>query len=486
MNGAKQKYILEYLLSSKDLYARCAGIIKSDYFDVEFRGAVLYVQQYYEKYGALPKFDRVNAEFKDITLTEKTLTLDDLAAVSDDCENFARKLAIMVAIKQSMKDLSEDKYDGVAQRVMDASRISLDRDVGIDLYVDTENNLRKAAVSIELISTGIKVLDEKLGGGCARKELTLFSANSGVGKSVLMSNLGDNYAAAGLHVCYISLELSQEKILTRLASIATATDTATWKENIVKISSKIAEIAENGGSYVIKRMKMGSTANDIRAFLEQYVLVYGRKPDVILVDYLDVMHPNGGIGTLSISDQDKAKSEQVYEIGVDYDAIIFTASQQNRDGIKQASPDQAVIAGGFSKINVVDNYISLFMTAQMRVEGLMLLYFLKTRSSSAVGENIPVKFDRHTLQITDMGDEQKVRAIISRLSHKGEKLHHGKQNSKDEEKPEQIGYAVISGDIEGLPGKTPVPNLFEDGYDDQPEAGAPETLLGLMSFIHTN
>jgi hypothetical protein len=483
MNLAKQKLILEYLLASKDLYARCSGIIKSQYFDMELRGAVQYAQDYYQKYAALPKLDRIKAEF-DLDLESKIIGLDDISAISDDCEKFAKKSSIKNAINEAMKDWNDDNFDAISQKIMDASLISLDRDVGIDLYVNTEENLRKAAEAIELISTGIKVLDEKLGGGCARQELTLFSANSGVGKSVLMSNLGDNYAAAGYHVCYISLELSQHKILSRLASIATAQDTKTWKENIIKISSRIAEIAENGGSYVIKRMPMGSTANDMRAYLKQYELVYNRQPDVIIVDYQDVMEPIGGIGNLSISEQDKAKSQQLYEIGVDYNAIMFTASQQNRDGIKNASPDQAVIAGGFSKINVVDNYISIYMTPQMRIEGVMLLYFLKTRSSSGVGENVPVKFDKNTLQITDIGDEQKVRAIISRLISRDEHKHHNKK--KEDHSIESVGYSVINQDIEGLPSDTEhfMANSPTENIDDIEES--PDGLLGLMSFIQTN
>jgi hypothetical protein len=503
MNLAKQKLIFEYLMSSDDLYARCASIISSSYFDIELRKAVAYVEDYYTKYSVLPKQDRIKAEF-DLDLELKQIDQTDLEYISAECEHFAKSSAIKEAIKEGMKDLANDNFDKVTQRILDAAMISMDRDVGIDLYQQTEEHLLEAAVSAQTIPTGIRVLDEKLDGGCARKELTLFSANSGVGKSVLMSNLGDNYAAAGYHVVYLSLELSELKVLSRLASIATGVGTKDWKANIPKISAKVRELAAlNGGSYVIKRLKMGATANDIRAYLKRYELVYKRKPDVIIVDYLDVMSPIGGISGMSVSEQDKAKSEQLYEIGVDYDAILFSASQQNRDGVKQNSPDQTVIAGGFNKINVVDNYISIYMTPAMRLEGTMLLYFLKTRSSSGIGQNVPVKFNSDNLQITDVEDENKIRAIITRLTQQATKVSPfgKKKENKDEAKKEQAGYSVIKDDIPGLPME--IAQMLEDDppvFPDEPDEvvsssnteevecsedeGADEELLNLMKFIH--
>jgi len=462
MNFSKQKLILEYLLSSKDLYARCAGIIKSEFFDVELRQAVKYLEEYYSKYHALPKLDRFKAEF-DLDFEEKKIERDDIAWISEECETFAKQSMVKEAIKSGLKDIAENNYDNLVRNILDAVKVTLDRDVGVDLYVNTLDLLMQANKAAEYISTGIGELDEKLGGGLVRKQMTLFSANSGVGKSIMMSNIGDNIAANGLHVVYISLELSQEMVITRLASIATGQDTKTWKENIHKISKKIEEIKEAGaGSYVVKRMPNGATANDIRAYLKQYELTYERKPDIIIVDYLDLMNPIGGKKNLTISEQDKAKSEELYEIGVDYDAHILTASQQNRDGIRQNTPDQAVIAGGFSKINIVDNFISIYMTPTMRLEGVMLLYYLKTRSSSSVGSNSPLKFNRDNLQITDQGDEGKIRATISRLS-KNVSFNTKDDMIEDDE--------IFEGDEIGF--KT-------DSTDLNPES---DDLIGLMSFL---
>ena len=79
--------------------------------------------------------------------------------------------------------------------------------------------------------------------------------------------------------------------------------------------------------------------------------------------------------------------------------IGVSASQQNRDGIDNPAPTQGVIAGGISKVNTVDNYISIYMDPAMRIKGDMVLYFLKTRSSKAVGSSTTTCFNSDTLYI---------------------------------------------------------------------------------------
>lgn len=462
MNETKQKHMLEYVFSSPDLYARCVELVQPDFFSPEIRPVVKYVYDYYGKHHALPKMDRISAEFE-IEFKTRKLDLDDIGYITEECEKFAKYSLVKDAISKGLKDIAENRYDALVQNIINATQISVDRDVGIELYTDTKKNLEKAAEQMEFMSTGILELDKKLGGGVVRQQTTMFSANSGVGKSVAMSNIGANMSIDGYHVVYISLELGEPMVLTRLASIATSSKIAEWRNNIDHLSDTLATIKDTGAaSFVIKRLPNGSSANKIRAFLKQYELVYKRKPDVIIIDYLDIMSPNAGIGNMGISEQDKAKSEEVAEIAVDYNAHLFTASQQNRSGITNTSPDQAVIAGGLTKINIVDNYISIYMTPAMRLEGIVVFYYLKTRSSSGVGENSPLKFNRETLEMVDPGDEGKLRAMIGRL----QKLDKLMQPDK-KKKPESLEDKVSP--------KQPKNEMLDDEEND---------FMGFVNSIH--
>lgn len=405
MNSNEQKLTIENLLSSKDIFARCIGIIKPEYFDPEYRPSVQYISEYFEKYHNIPSSKAVNAKFEEMGYEYRDYISEaEVQSSCDEIEIFCKRSALYRAIEDSYPDISGDDpsaFGRVLERVQSAMLVSIEKDMGINMFDNPEEKL-KGMVDVQVYEpTGIKAIDEKLGGGLARQQFTLFSANSGGGKSIMLANIGANYAKRGYHVLTLALELTETMIYLRNASIMSGVKTVEWKEKIPEIAHKLKSQSKQGGSYLIKRIKNGSTANDIRAYIEQYTLKYKHKPDVIIVDYIDLMTPNGGTRNMGIAEQDKLKSEQLAEVGYDYNAIMLSASQQNREALRLTSPDQGVIAGGITKVNTVDNYISIFMDNNMRVNGDMAIFFLKTRSSSAVGTSIHLKFNADNLQITD-------------------------------------------------------------------------------------
>lgn len=404
MTPETQKIVIQNLLSSNDLFAKCINIVSPEYFDSDIRPVVTFIHDYYKKYNSLPKVEYVNAEF-DTQYIQKALDPSEIKFTADSVETFCQQQALYNAIIDSSADVTsgnKENYGKVLQRIQKALTISLQKELGIDMYEETEKRLLSCIDTMQYISTGIAELDKQLGGGLVRKQVTLFSANSGGGKSLMLSNLGANLSRQGYNVLQISLELSQEMIFLRNASILSGVRTKEWKEKIAEIAGTIKQHKSCGaGSFMIKRLAGGTCANDIRAYLKHYELEFNRKPDVLIIDYLDLMSPNGGSKNKGIFEQDKEKSEELAEIAVDYDCICLTASQQNREAIKTDRPDQSNIAGGISKINTVDNYISIYMNPEMRLKGELFLYYLKTRSSSAVGNLSSIAFNPDNLIISD-------------------------------------------------------------------------------------
>ena len=422
MNSNEQKLTIETLLSSKDVFSRCIGIIKAEYFDPQYRPTIQYVHEYFEKYHNIPSVKALNAKFPEMAYEgAEYIPTHEQQSTCDEIEMFCQQQALYAAIEQSIPlALSKDRksFESIHQLVQAALEVTLQKDVGIDMFDNPEERMRRLVDAQIYEPTGINGIDEPLGGGLARKQFTLFSANSGGGKSIMMANIGANYAKRGYRVLLLSLELSEDMIFLRNTAIMTGVKAMDWKDNIPDIAQKLEEQSTNGGSFLIKRIPNGSSANDIRAYLKHYELTFKAKPDVIIVDYLDLLSPNGGVGkSMGVSEQDKLKSEQLAEVAYVYNAIMISASQQNREALRLTSPDQGVIAGGITKVNTVDNYISIFMDPAMRVQGDMIIYFLKTRSSSAVGTSKQLKFNADTLQITD-GNAPTIRDIMAIPSKK--------------------------------------------------------------------
>ncbi len=117
------------------------------------------------------------------------------------------------------------------------------------------------------------------------------------------------------------------------------------------------------------------------------------------------MNPNERIDISNAFAKDKLCSEQLRDIGVDYNLAVATASQLNRSAVGSTEHDHSQIAGGISKINEADVYWSIIMTDVMKAQGEMIFQFQKTRNSDGVGKQAFMKWEGKTLRILD-GDKR--------------------------------------------------------------------------------
>lgn len=419
----KQEHLLSILLSSPDVFSRCVSILKADYFDGNIKKAVQFTLDYFEKYHAVPDIITVCAE-SGVAVERQEITTDKIKYSCEEIELYCQHSGMAVAMWESTEDLQTGDLGSILERMKAAVAISLKRDLGWSFFCDNFlGRLDESLEAAKTIPTGIQALDKHLAGGLARKQVTIFTANSGSGKSIMLNNLAHNYALTGHHVVLLSLELPKEMIFVRSTSIVSGFNIKTLKEDRVEVADTVNDIRSSmaEGSLMIERIASGSSSNDIRSYLTHYELELGYKPDVLLVDYLDKMSPNQGIGSMNISEQDKYKSEQLAELVFDYDLVCATASQQNREAIGNMTPRHDVIAGGLTKINTVDNVISLYMDEQMRLKGEMLAFFLKTRSSDGVGKQEGLFFDSSNLRIHDP-DSASNHGIFD-ITHKASRQH---------------------------------------------------------------
>jgi archaellum biogenesis ATPase FlaH len=395
---SKQQLLLEYLVASPDTFALCKNIVKSEYFNPEYRKTVDFIHGYYDKYNSTPDAVQVEAE-TGVELEKRDVTRDQIKYCSTEIETFCRKKAIEKAILASAALLEKGDEGGIEALVRDAISVSLTTDLGVDYFADPAGRLEKLSLEPPRTTTKWPLFDEMIGGGLSRTEMLLFSANSGGGKSVALANLGLNFAAQGLNVLYISLELSETMIAQRLDMMLTGIPTITWRDNMKEITSSLNQIAPHMGKIIIKRMESGTNCNAIRGFLKEYELKTGTIPDLLIVDYLDIMGPNEKVSADNVFEKDKRSAEQLRDILFDYNIFGATASQQNRSAIEAAELNQGHIAGGISKVNTVDIYCSLILTPSMKASGEIGMQFLKTRSSDGVGKTIYLVWDNNSLRI---------------------------------------------------------------------------------------
>jgi len=141
--------------------------------------------------------------------------------------------------------------------------------------------------------------------------------------------------------------------------------------------------------------------------LKEYEIKTGKKVDVLLIDYLDLMHPIGQkISAENLFVKDKYVSEELRNLAMELNTIFVTASQLNRSSVEEIEFDHSHISGGISKINTADNLIGIFTSRAMRERGRYQIQLMKTRSSSGVGMKVDLGFDVDTLRIFDIGEDE--------------------------------------------------------------------------------
>lgn len=139
---------------------------------------------------------------------------------------------------------------------------------------------------VDKINTGIGIID-KCTNGIADGELITICAKSGVGKTALATRIGINMFKEGQKVLIISREMTKEQLAERFILSATGID---------KYKYENRDFSETDWQRIVNAMEMfstdkiiiddeSSTIFDIQRQVKKY------KPDVLIVDYLQLLTP---------------------------------------------------------------------------------------------------------------------------------------------------------------------------------------------------
>jgi archaellum biogenesis ATPase FlaH len=405
-----QKLYIEMFMSDAVTFVRCANIFEPENFDRKLQDVAAFIKTYVDEYKVMPEASIVNASCG-VDLNPAVLPEENYSWLMDEFEQFSRHKGLERAILKSADLLEQGDYGPVEKMIKDAVQISLNKDMGTDYFEDPRSRLESLKNSNGQISTGWPSVDKKLYGGFNRGELNIWCAASGGGKSLFLANLGCNWALNGLNVLYLTFELSENLVAMRMDSMMTGVGTREIFRNLDDVELKVKMMGKSAGSIQIKYMPSGKTTNDLRAYLKEYQVKKGFKPDILLIDYLDLMMPMSiKVSPSDLFVKDKYVSEELRNLAMETQAVVVTAAQLNRAAVEEIEFDHSHISGGLSKIQTADNVIGIFTSRAMKERGRYQIQFMKTRSSSGVGQKVDLEFDLESLRIRDLGEDEQANA----------------------------------------------------------------------------
>lgn len=439
----KQKLLLEFALSDKTVFVKIVRLIKPSYFDKPLDKVVGFILDYFNEYHNLPKLSVIEAE-TDIKLNEQELDNGDEEYLLDEIESFCQEAAMTEAILDSVDLIRDGKTTEVQDLVRNALMVKLDNNVGTDLFADAFTRITMMDAMVDERPIGIPDFDN-LVGNVRRGELLMVYAPSSGGKSLFLANVAEKMAKQTLDedsnkhldACVISLELNENLYSKRLDTILTATDIKDHHKN-AKMISELYESMKDGngiGSIVTKKMPVGTKVSEIRAYLMEYHLKFGKYPDILIVDYLALLGATSRKAGQGAFEEQGEICVDLRQLAEDIDAYGFSAGQMNREAMNVTDVHPGHVAGGISVINGSDTSIALVANEQDIDNNQMQCVQLKLRNAPKTTKPVILYKCPKTLRISDQPfDGGKINVTDSPVTRKTEKKSETVDKSKGKSK----------------------------------------------------
>ena len=145
-----------------------------------------------------------------------------------------------------------------------------------------------------------------------------------------------------------------------------------------EVRERMLEIKENGGDLYIKQFPTkGVSIDAIRKDLTLVTSLKGRKPDLIILDYGDLLASNLG-GNNSYEESGNLYME-IRGLAVEQQIPIITASQSNRESDGEEVVTARHIAESYKKIAISDFIMSIGKTPADKRSGKANYHVIKNR-----------------------------------------------------------------------------------------------------------
>lgn len=376
--------VITALLTDKTFLQQISDILSPKYFESEANNwLVNEILEYNTEYKASPTLEVLKVKLEDIDhdvlktqivqhlkdawkYTEST----DLEFIKQQALDFCKNQEIKKAILSSVELLKTGQYDDIKYQIDNAMKAGADKDIGHEYMTNIEERYSDAVRYVQ--ATPWEVINELTDGGLGKGELGVMVAPAGIGKSWALMNIGAHAVKTGKTVLHYTLELNQAYVGLRYDSVITGIANQNLKHYQNDVKEQLAKI---DGDLIIKHYPTKTVSvMGLRAHVEKCIM-QGKKPDVIIVDYADLLRGHG--------QEKRHELEGIYEdlrgLAGDYEIPVWTASQANRSALEEDVIDASKVAESYGKVMVADFIISLSRKVQDKLAGTGRWHIIKNR-----------------------------------------------------------------------------------------------------------
>jgi replicative DNA helicase len=258
--------------------------------------------------------------------------------------------------EDSLAAYQRGDYDHINKILEDSRKIRHSGEKGFWFFDQIEELFVDEA--IEHISLGINQLDEVINeGGPSPGEVVIWMAPTGVGKSIMLCNQAVINSLNGKNVLFVTFELSQIKTAYRMAANMFTSDIKKLKDEEHKIRDRAKKRKKSGvGDIVIYDLPPEEHSVDsIYAIMEELKRTKGWKPDVVILDYMELMiSRRSSKNSDGDYTQQKSVSNEIRGLARNENVLVHTATQTNRSAIETVNSRNGANTNAPQLSNMID------------------------------------------------------------------------------------------------------------------------------------
>jgi replicative DNA helicase len=261
------------------------------------------------------------------------------------------------------------------------------------------------------IPSGFDTIDQMLGGGWDVGTLNLLMASTNNGKSLWMQNLAVKTANMGYNILYITLEMSERKVIKRLGAMRLKipiNDYDNLSNNIDYIQSRIKNIkGENKndlfdsrlGKIYTKFWAAGTaTIQNFDDFIKKLEEKRGIKIDFLIVDYITLIAAAKGPAGENLYLKGKHLAEGLRALASKYKIPVLTSVQVSKDAWNSSDITLEQVPESKAIAETADTFFAIIRTEEMKRQGIYRFKLLKQRDGDFL--KFQVKFDLNSTYLT--------------------------------------------------------------------------------------
>tara|TARA_Y100000004_G_scaffold40379_1_gene43694 strand:- start:4357 stop:5778 length:1422 start_codon:yes stop_codon:yes gene_type:complete len=438
---------LKNLIFSDEFTRKSLPYLKKEYFsDRNDQCLFEEIQKYVNSFNVLPTREALIIEignnsslsedqFKDISdkvdtyfSTREDTEVDWLLETS---EKFCQDRAIYNAVLESISIIDNEKDSGkdkgvIPQILSDALAVCFDPNIGHDYIEDSDERFESYHTVEEKLPWDLDYFNKITKGGLSKKTLNVALAGTGVGKSLFMCHHAASCLSQGFNVLYITLEMAEEKIAERIdANLMNITIDDLHKIPKDLFEKKIKRVKANTkGKLIVKEYPPASAnVNHFRNLLNELKLKRKFVPDIIFVDYLNIMSSSrlkyGN--TVNSYNYIKSIAEEVRGLAVENNLPIVSATQTTRSGYTNTDLGLEDTSESFGLPATADFMFALISTEELEELDQILVKQLKNRySDPGTNKRFVIGIDRAKMKLYDL-EETAQTDLVERTKNKKKK-----------------------------------------------------------------